>query len=156
MNHSIQIKLSDELLRAAKTICAEEDITTGQLVRDLLAKEINRRRKARSPIRADERLLAPLRARLAPEFAAAQNWSELQNRLKRCGYTLQPAGGGLALHIWPDGTRVCKASELGFGYSRLIQRFRAAFPGHAHTWLAERILATDAVDDPDFCPIEPV
>ena len=33
-----------------------------------------------------------------------------------------------------------RADELGYSYARLVQRFRAGFPGHAHTWVADRIL----------------
>ena len=55
-------------------------------------------------------------------------------------YHLREAGGGLALHHSVDGARVCKASELGHSYSKLMRRFREPFPGHAHSHLARRIL----------------
>jgi hypothetical protein len=55
----------------------------------------------------------------------------------------------LALHRHPSGIRVCKVSELGYGYSKLIERFRTAFPGHTHTWIAERFGAssTTTIED---------
>ncbi|KZY46968.1 hypothetical protein A3731_08690 [Roseovarius sp. HI0049] len=143
----IEILLHDELHRAAKALAARRDISTGQLVRDLLAKEITRTRNAKPPVRADERLLAPLRARLADDLAHATGWADLDTRLNAKGYSLRAAGGGLALHDHPGGRRLCKASELGFSYARLMRRFGAPFPGHSHTWLAERMLAPAPQDD---------
>ena len=140
------ITLHPDLKRAALAIADARDISLGQLIRDLLAREISRTRAARPPVRADERLVAPLRARLAPDFAHAQDWAALQSRLKQKGYCLQAAGGGLALHDWPGNRRVCKASELGFSYTRLVRRLRAPFPGHTHTCLFER-LHDDAPSD---------
>lgn len=134
------MKIHADLLRAAAALARERDITLGQMIRDLLAREISRARNAKPPIRADERLVAPLRARLAPDLAGARDWQDLQARLARKGYVLRAAGGGLALHDRPGDRRVCKASELGFSYSRLMRRFAEPFPGHPHAWLAERML----------------
>lgn len=137
---TVTLKLPVDLMREAWLIAKDRDITLGQLTRDLLSKEISRHKNARPPIRADERLVAPLRARLAADFAHATGWADLDRRLSDKGYVLRAAGGGLALHRRSSGDRLCKASELGFGYSRLVERFRAAFPGHSHTWIAERVL----------------
>ena len=137
----ITIAMSESLRIVAEEIAQDDDISLGQLIRDLLSKEISRRRNARPPVRADEQLVAPLRARLASDLAHATSWDDLQSRLRTKGFVLREAGGGLALHAWPSDQRVCKASDLGFSYSRLMQRLGAAFPGHAHHWLAAR-----------FCP----
>ncbi|MCC1493818.1 relaxase/mobilization nuclease domain-containing protein [Cognatishimia sp. F0-27] len=156
----VTLKLSEHAIAAAGRIARDQDITLGQLIRDLLDKEIARRRcDARPPNRADERLLAPLRARLAPSFAEAKDWQDLQMRLRDHGVTLRPAGGGLALYEYRTEQRLCKASELGWSYSRLVHRFREGFPGHAHTWIAQRVAARmepsesndlfDPIDDAD-------
>ena len=148
---TLQIRLHPELARAAEDLARARDITIGQLTRDLLSREISRTRNARPPVRADERLVAPLRARLAADLAAADGWADLDRRLRARGYVLRAAGGGLALHDWPDDRRICKASELGFSYSRLMRRFRAPFSGHSHTWLADRMLAAPGgEEDEDF------
>lgn len=137
----IHLKLAPEMLACLNQMATRRDVSPGQIIRDLLAREIDRdRRGLRPPVRADERLLAPLRARLAGDLAEAKGWNDLQARLKEKGFELRAAGGGLALHRSLGGGRLCKASELGFSYSRLMQRFGAPFPGHAHTWLAERVL----------------
>ncbi len=108
------LRLPIELRDAAAAIARERDITLGQLIRDLLAREVSRHTNAKPPIRADERIVAPLRARLARDLAFATGWVDLDSRLKTKGYVLRAAGGGLALHMWPDGRRICKASELEF------------------------------------------
>lgn len=143
----VEILLQDEVHRAAKALAADRDISMGQLVRDLLAREITRTRNAKPPARADERLLAPLRARLADDLAHATGWADLDTRLNAKGYALRAAGGGLALHDHPGGRRLCKASELGFSYARLMRRFGAPFSGHSHAWLAERLLGPPDTDD---------
>lgn len=146
------MKMPQEMLRAVAGLAKARDVTVGQLIRDLLAREISRACNARPPIRADERLVAPLRARLAAALAGARDWQDLQARLMAKGYALRAAGGGLALHDRPGDRRLCKASELGFSYSRLMRRFNAPFPGHAHTWLAARMLPETQSGAPEGAP----
>lgn len=134
----VDVKLQPELADAAHRIARERDVTVGQLVRDLLAQEISRANRARPPVGADEQLIAPLRARLAEDLAYANSWDELDRRLKAKGYHLVAAGGGLALHHCSTGRRICKASELGFSYSKLANRIGAPFPGHPHAYLAQK------------------
>ena len=134
----IDVKLHPELADAAHRMARERDVSVGQLVRDLLAQEISRAKRARPPVRAEEQLVAPLRARLAEDLAHAKNWNDLDRRLRAKGYQLIASGGGLALHQCSTGRRVCKASELGFSYSKLATRIGAPFPGHPHAYLAQR------------------
>lgn len=150
----VEMKMHREMLHQARVIAHARDVTLGQMIRDLLAREISRTTRARPPVRADERLVAPLRARLAPDLAEATGWEDLQRRLGLKGYALRAAGGGLALHSTPGDQRICKASELGFSYSRLMRRFCAPFPGHSHRWLFDRMI-TMSEDTPDIDVIEP-
>ncbi len=136
----LEIQMHTEMVRSLQNLAAGRDITLGQLLRNLATKEISRANNARPPVRADEQLIAPLRARLANDLAHSRDWEDLQTRLRSRGYELREAGGGLALHSFPNGFRQCKASELGFSYSKLMRRFEAPFPGHAHIWLAQRYL----------------
>ena len=141
------ILLGHSLRTAALDLAEKHDLSLGQLIRNALSREIARHANAKPPVRADEQLLAPLRARLAPDLAHARNWQDLGDRLKTKGYVLRVAGGGLALHDWPADRRICKASELGFSYSNLMRRFRTPFPSHPHRWLAERMLDQQPEDD---------
>ena len=65
----ITIVISESLRLIAEDLAREDDISLGQLIRDLLSKEISRRRNVRPPVRVDEQLVAPLRARLAYDLA---------------------------------------------------------------------------------------
>ncbi len=130
MDTRITLTLDDPLLRAARDVADRREITIQQLLRDALKAELARaHRKAKSPVRADERLIAVLRARLAEDFAYARDWFDLIDRLRNKGVVLREAGGGLAVFVAPTGARLCKASDVGFSLNRLAQRFRAPFPG---------------------------
>jgi hypothetical protein len=118
---------------------AEDDVSVGQIIRGAIDRDIRRRAEAKTPVRADERLVAPLRALLADDFAYARGWDDLQSRLAGKGYRLSEAGGGLILQSLSTGDRICKASELGYSYSALLRRFDCVFPGHAHIAPLRRI-----------------
>ena len=143
----VKIRVGLPMQQMVREIALERDVSVGQFIRDAVSREISRARNARPPVRADERLVAPLRARLADDLANSSNWDDLQRRLNEKGFTLQIAGGGLALHEHCGGRRICKASELGFSYSRLMRRFQTPFPGHPHSWLAGKMLSEVQNDD---------
>ena len=162
----IKVSLPEPLIAAGLRLAQERRDTLSLVIETALTSEIQRAgTKARTPNRAEEPLLAPLRVLLAVDFAEARSWAELQTRLRAKGHSLREAGGGLALHSHPKGTRLCKASELGNSYADLMRRFGAPFPGHSHRHLADRILRrpaprdTPAADRPDaeddFSLIEP-
>ncbi|MEL7117776.1 MAG: hypothetical protein AAGP08_19715, partial [Pseudomonadota bacterium] len=146
--HDVTFKLPDVQLQALRRIAERDDVSVGQVLRNAISNEVRRAtRNAKTPNRADEQLLAPLRALLASDFAEARTWHDLAGRLKDKGYELREAGGGLALHTAPEGHRLCKASELGHAYGALLKRFRAPFPGHSHAHLVQRYLGTDQDED---------
>ena len=120
--------------------CAAEDQTSvARLLHDVMVREARRRSPAKTSVRADERLVAPLRALLADDFAYAKHWDDLQSRLQGKGYYLAESGGGLIMLSCETCQRVCKASELGYSYSALLRRFDCVFPGHTHTAPLRRI-----------------
>ncbi len=144
MTHrEITLHLSDVTIAALEAVAADEDVTVGQILRDAVERDLRRRAAAKTPIRADERLVAPLRALLAYDFAYATGWSDLMSRLKHKGFVLVESGGGLILKR-QSGERLCKASELGYSYSRLLARFDTAFPGHAHDATLRRVRESQA------------
>lgn len=139
--HPVTFSLPLPLLRAAEDLAQARDISLGTVIRAALSAEIRRANlPAKTPNRADERLVDPLRALLAVDFGEARGWPDLQRRLATKGFALREAGGGLALHSHPGGTRLCKASELGHAYTSLMRRFGAPFPGHGHHSLQARVL----------------
>ncbi|MDZ4136604.1 MAG: hypothetical protein U1D06_13575 [Paracoccaceae bacterium] len=145
MDHeSLTVMLSRPMILALQRIAVVEDVTVGQVIRNAISRDLSRREKAKTPVRVDERLVAPWRALLADDFAYAENWGELQDRLSRKGYALAEAGGRLILQSRSTGERLCKGSELGCGYSSLLRRFKMPFPGHGHRWFPGRA-CTDAL-----------
>lgn len=132
MDKTLPLRLAEETLAALAAHAAREDRSIGDLVRDAIHRDLRRRAEAKTPIRADERLVAPLRALLADDLAYARSWQDLDARLRHKGFQLRESGGGLILERHPSGERLCKASELGYSYSALLRRFDAPFPGHAH------------------------
>lgn len=155
----VTFQLPTQVIAGALRLAHNRGATLGQVVSQALGAEIDRSsRPAKTPNRAEEQLLAPLRVLLAADFAQARSWQDLTARLQEKGYTLREAGGGLALHSHPKGVRMCKASELGHAYMSLMRRFNTPFPGHRHRHLADRVLgaAWTAPQDPDdISVIEP-
>ncbi len=153
----IPLKLPGEMISQLRVIARDRDESIGRVVRDIVGKDLRRRASAKTPNRADELLVARLQRLLAAEMASADSWSDIQKRLSRHGYELRPAGGGLTLHERESGRRLCKSSELGFAYSRLVRKFGAPMPGHPH--LMRHLLNETAVDaqspDDDLELIEP-
>ncbi len=135
---TVTLKLPRAMLLALRQLAADADITPGQIIRDAITQDLLRRQKAKTPVRADEALVAPLRALLANDFAYAKNWADLLHRLSEKGFALAESGGGLVLQN-RSGTRICKGSDLGYGYSHLMRRYNAPFPGHSHKWLFHRV-----------------
>ena len=149
----VTLKLPPEAIEGLRTLAIERDVTPGQVIRDLLQREI-RRGAAKRVNRADEPLIARLQRLLAVPMAEATSWSDLHGRLQAQGYALRPAGGGLTLHNAP-GVRLCKSSELGFAHSRLVKRFAAPMPGHPHK-MAHLLTKKAAKQTPgDLVLIEP-
>ena len=137
---TVMFTLPETTLDAMRKIARDDGVEIGHVLQGAIRRDLFRRTRAKKAVRADERLVAPLRALLADDFAFSQGWDDLQNRLQLKGYMLREAGAGLALHRHPCGTRVCKASDLGNSYARLMRRFLTPFPNHSHRYLPERIL----------------
>lgn len=155
----VTIRLPEPLIASALKLAEQRRSTLGKIIHDVLSLEIkSSTRVAKTPNRADEQLLAPLRVLLATDFALAKSWQCLLQRLQVKGYELREAGGGLALYSHPRGTRLCKASELGHAYIPLMRRFQAPFPGHSHRYLVDKVLGPacppEEVDE-HFSVIEP-
>jgi hypothetical protein len=132
------VDLSPVTWQALENIVACEGGSVDALIRDAIKRDLFRRARAKKAVRSDERLVAPLRALLADDLAYARDWADLQDRLMNKGFELRESGGGLALHSHDTGAKLCKASDLGYSLSRLSRRFGALFPGHGHSYLANR------------------
>ena len=128
----VRIRMPLEMAQAVEALATRDDVTPGQIVRHAVAEELRRHAApAKTPNRADERLVASLQTLLAEDIASSTGWAELDRRLSAKGYRMMAAGGGCALFTC-DGRKLCKGSELGFTYRQLVRRFGRAMPGHPH------------------------
>jgi len=72
MDHpEVILRVPAAMLDALRQIAGAEDVTVGHLVRAAITRDLERRRSAKTPIRADEQLVAGLRSLLAQDFADA-------------------------------------------------------------------------------------
>jgi hypothetical protein len=124
----ISLKLPTTVLRQVEEAAQHDDITIGQLIRASLARDLARRQKGPGlPPPVSARLRAAIRGRVKPVMDAAQDWDSLHTALREMGFCLRATGGGLALWSWPQGQRICKASDLGYSAGALAERFGASF-----------------------------
>ena len=124
----ISFEISQDTLAALIKTADRETSDVGSLIREAIERDLYRRARKAKKVHPDERSLAPLRALLADDFAFASSWPDLQDRLQAKGYALRGAGGGLILTRL-DGTRLAKASDIGYSHTRLMRRFADPFPG---------------------------
>ena len=127
---TVTLKLPDVMLQAAQKLAIQNDVTVGQIVRDLLVREVHNTNRAKTSGRTDEELLASLQTLLASDMGAATSWDDLERRLQANGYNLRPRRRwiNLASNIeW--GTLV---QSIGVGIR--VRRARASFRrSHART-----------------------
>ncbi|MFN3970004.1 MAG: hypothetical protein ACK4L4_01350 [Gemmobacter sp.] len=142
------VRLAPETWAALEKVARETDQTVGAILREAVERDLRRRAPAKTPVRADERLVAPLRALLAEDLAFSTGWNDLSQRLAAKGFVLREAGGGLVLHRLADDARLCKGSELGYSYTALMKRFGRPFPGHRHARVFDRALPAASLYGP--------
>jgi len=146
---TVNVRMSVSMRDALEELAVETDMSVGQLVREALQRflaevwahtgeEQNVDTSTPSP---DDSVLERCRQAVRQALSLASDWKTMQGILATNGYEYRALGGGLTMFDTTDGRYLCKASDVGPGYSKLIKRFRAPFPGHPHTWLADRVLS---------------
>ena len=150
------LSLSPATIAALTGMAAERDLTPGWLLRELVAREAQRRQGAKMRTRADEPLIARLQRLIEVWMASTAGWHDVQSRPNDLGHEIRPEGGGLTLHD-DRGDRPCKSCELGFPYARLVRKFGVPMPGHPHrmTHPTEANAARVCDPDGDLVLIEP-
>lgn len=152
---TVEIKalVTQEMANDVQEIAKERDITVGALVRTALTEFIEQGRASTKNSGAERLPSDPaprpeperewLKATVARAVQAARDWQQLQENLGIENIEIAPKGGGLTIR-WADTKEdICKASDAGFGYSKLIRKFGSGFPGHSHQWLADRIVGEE-------------
>ncbi|MDQ2094128.1 hypothetical protein [Rhodalgimonas zhirmunskyi] len=129
MMEACHFKMPAEMARQMIEIARERDVSVGQILRDLIAQEIERAAQGRSPLTPEQRRFEALRVDLMPDVQASESWQALQARLRAKGYEMRLDDNVLALHSYPKGHRTCLASDLGLAHEDLSRRMGEAFPG---------------------------
>ena len=143
---SVTLKLPRNLLSGAQRVATARDVTIGHMVRQLLKREVDCQLNSERTEGTDTRLLAAVQALLACDFAEASGWDDFAQRLRPHGYVVRAAGGGIALIKSSCGTRICKGSELGFAYAKLVKQFGADLPGHPHAKTHLAVMPAGQID----------
>lgn len=154
----IKVMITQTMADALGETAARQDLTEGAIVREALRRLLEAEEKNFSvpPTVSQDSTTAHthwsienVRRIVASAVSASHDWKDLNYCLSQDGLELAPKGGGLVVRSLAPRQDICKASEIGFPYSKLIRRFKSGFPGHAHEWLAERILggADEVIED---------
>ena len=85
---------------------------------------------AKRELATDERLLVRLRLLVAEALSESQTWHDMAFALDKRGLAFQPSGGGLVLIDARTNRPLCKASEVGPSYARLVRRFASPNPAY--------------------------
>jgi hypothetical protein len=143
---SVTLKLPRDLLSGAQRVATARDVTIGHMVRQLLKREVDRQLLKGRQGGTDARLLDTLLALLSRDMAEARDWDDLAERLRPHGYELRLTGGGVVLYKSSCGTRVCKGSELGFGYDDLVKRFGGPMPARSEGNTCDGVMPAGRID----------
>ncbi|WP_300032758.1 hypothetical protein [uncultured Roseobacter sp.] len=126
---TVTVQLPADLALAVHDLATEKEGTVGKIVEDLLQAHIlNRKSSRKQTEEVNERLVFALQKLLFRDMAEAASWEDLDNRLRRHGYFLKVAWGGLSLHTETSGYKLCNAHDLGFSYATFLRRFGPGKP----------------------------
>lgn len=130
MNKSdVTLQLPAELVRAVHDLATEREDTVAKVVEGLLVEHLAEKKGAKGqPAPASDRLVFALQSLLFRDMAEATGWEDLDRRLRKHGYYLKIAWGGLTLHTETSGQKLCHAHDLGFSYGTFIRRFGPGKP----------------------------
>ena len=141
---------AENLRQAAQRL----DISESEVIRRALNRYlVPERFIARSSEAHDERLLR-IRDYLGKVLSRARNWQEVQSMLRARGICYAPRGGGLIIKRSESDQILCKASEVGPAYRKLVALF-GHFPGHPHVHIARKVADAEPslIDDEDSAPL---
>ncbi|WP_295316736.1 hypothetical protein [Roseobacter sp.] len=126
---TVTVQLPVDLALAVHDLATEQEGTVGKIVEDLLTAHLAAK-KSRQKTRdePDERLIFALQKLLFRDMAEAVDWADLDARLRRHGYFIKVAWGGLSLHTETSGHKLCNTHDLGFSYATFLRRFGPGKP----------------------------
>lgn len=127
--HAVTVRLSDDLFKTVHDLATEQEGTVADVVEGLVVEHLGSRKSdARQLPRAGDNLIFALQKLLFRDMAEADDWADLDRRLRKHGYYMKITWGGLALHTETSGKRVCHTHDLGFSYGTFVRRFGPGKP----------------------------
>ncbi|WP_195820901.1 hypothetical protein [Roseobacter sp. MH60115] len=132
-SRTVSIQLPADLALAVHDLATEQEGTVAKVVEDLLVAHLAARKGSKRPSEVvDQRLIFALQKLLFRDMAEAQDWDDLDERLRRHGYFMKIAWGGLSLHTETSGQKLCNTADLGFSYVTFLRRFGPGKPRDPH------------------------
>ncbi|WP_299825535.1 hypothetical protein [uncultured Roseobacter sp.] len=131
---TVSIQLPADLALAVHDLATEQEGTVAKIVEDVLVAHLaaHKSSKKKSEI-VDQRLIFALQKLLFRDMAEAENWDDLDVRMRRHGYFMRIAWGGLSLHTETSGQKLCNTADLGFSYVTFLRRFGPGKPKDPRT-----------------------
>ncbi|WP_299780230.1 hypothetical protein [uncultured Roseobacter sp.] len=131
---TVSIQLPADLALAVHDLATEQEGTVAKIVEDVLVAHLaaHKSSKKKSEI-VDPRLIFALQKLLFRDMAEAENWDDLDVRMRRHGYFMRIAWGGLSLHTETSGQKLCNTADLGFSYVTFLRRFGPGKPKDPRT-----------------------
>ncbi len=126
---SVTVQLPADLVMAVHDLATEQEDTIARLVESLVVDHLHSKKGAQQrPPPVSERLVFALQKLLFRDMAEATGWEDLDRRMRRHGYYLKIAWGGLSLHTETSGQKLCHTHDLGFSYGTFVRRFGPGKP----------------------------
>lgn len=131
---AVTVQLPSDLILAVHDLATEQEGTVAKIVEDLVAEHLVKRKGARPKAQvSNERLVFALQKLLFRDMAEASSWDDLNARLRKHGYFMKIAWGGLSLHTETSGQKLCNTHDLGFSYGTFVRRFGPGKPKDPRT-----------------------
>jgi hypothetical protein len=126
---AVTVQLPADLVMAVHDLATEQEDTVARIVESLVAEHLaNKKGAKKRPPPASERLVFALQKLLFRDMAEARDWDDLDKRMRKHGYYLKIAWGGLSLHTETSGQKLCHTHDLGFSYGTFVRRFGPGKP----------------------------
>ena len=142
LDAELTIRIDSKSGNQLEKIALKLDTSVGEIVREAISQFVDQIEESlqeeKQNIKSNEVLQC--HEILKEVLPNVENWKGLNDQLIKYGIEYYERGGGLALRWTTDKKYICKASEVGPGYSRLIKKFNSPFPNHSAQWLADRVL----------------
>lgn len=122
---SVTIRMPEDLLSSALRAASVEDMSAADLIRTALADRVAELKGEgkRDPV-------GVIRRALRRDFSQANDWVDLQQRLRRQKLILREVENEIWLFTWPVEKKLLPLTRLGLTREDLTLLYRTPFPKH--------------------------